>query len=182
MRLTTLITADGPCVGVGDDDVVRLLDAGPILLDVVRGGDEALADVARRARTARVVPLADAVFGPLLDPPTLRDFLTYERHLAALAGSVPHSWYEEPLLLQPGRDRRACGDLSPVGSAFQPDRVGARQGRLEDVREVLTAWDGPSRAVINANAFANDYLQFSPIIRDDRSTSTPVLISGNDCH
>ena len=99
MRLTTLLTADGPRVGIadgeGDDLVIKLLGAGPTLLDVVQGGAEALADVNRRVRT--VVPASEAVFGPLLSPPSVRDFLTYERHLAALAGEVPDSWYEEPL-------------------------------------------------------------------------------------
>jgi 2-keto-4-pentenoate hydratase/2-oxohepta-3-ene-1,7-dioic acid hydratase in catechol pathway len=97
MRLTTLLTGDGPRVGVLDDGVVRLLDAGPTLLDIVEGGPEALADVTRRTRAGQVVPVEEAVFGPLLSPPSVRDFLTYEHHLAALAGAVPDSWYEEPL-------------------------------------------------------------------------------------
>ena len=97
MRLTTLRTAEGPRVGVLDGEVVRLLDAGPTLLDVVRGGEEALADVGRRVRSGDAVPLPEASFGPLLDPPSVRDFLTYEAHLAELAGSVPEEWYEKPL-------------------------------------------------------------------------------------
>ena len=97
MRLTTLRTTDGTRVGVLDGDVVRLLDAGPTLLDVIRGGDEALADVARRSRTGDVVAVGEASFGPLLDPPSVRDFLTYEAHLAELAGLVPDEWYEKPL-------------------------------------------------------------------------------------
>jgi 2-keto-4-pentenoate hydratase/2-oxohepta-3-ene-1,7-dioic acid hydratase in catechol pathway len=97
VRLTTLRTPDGPRVGVLDGDVVRLLDAGPTLLDVIRGGDEALADVARRVRSGNAVPAPEASFGPLLDPPSVRDFLTYEAHLKELAGSVPDEWYEQPL-------------------------------------------------------------------------------------
>ena len=101
MRLTTLLTAEGTRVGVldgeTDDAVVRLLDVGLTLLDVVEGGPEALAEVSRRARAAPSVPLSAAVFAPLLSPPTIRDFLTFERHLAALAGTVPDSWYDEPL-------------------------------------------------------------------------------------
>jgi 2-keto-4-pentenoate hydratase/2-oxohepta-3-ene-1,7-dioic acid hydratase in catechol pathway len=95
MRLTTLRTDAGPRVGVLDGDLVRLLEPGPTLLDVITDGD--LAEVGRRARTGRAVELAEAVFGPLLDPPSVRDFLTYEQHLAALAGSVPEEWYEQPL-------------------------------------------------------------------------------------
>ncbi|CAO5256031.1 fumarylacetoacetate hydrolase family protein [Frankia sp. AgKG'84/4] len=99
MRLTTLLDADGrPRVGVLDDDVIRLLDAGgPTMAQVIDGGAEALADVARRVRHGDAVPVAAATFGPLLTPPSVRDFLTYERHLAELAGSVPTEWYEEPL-------------------------------------------------------------------------------------
>ncbi len=81
MRLTTLLTADGPRVGVLDgamtDGVVRLLDSGPALLDVVRGGEEALADAVRQAaRSGDAVEIGQASFGPLLDPPSVRDFLT----------------------------------------------------------------------------------------------------------
>jgi 2-keto-4-pentenoate hydratase/2-oxohepta-3-ene-1,7-dioic acid hydratase in catechol pathway len=97
VRLTTVRTAEGPRVGVLDAEVIRLLDAGPSLLDVIRGGEEALADVARRVRSGDVVPVPEASFGPLLDPPSVRDFLTYEAHLAELAGSVPDEWYEKPL-------------------------------------------------------------------------------------
>jgi 2-keto-4-pentenoate hydratase/2-oxohepta-3-ene-1,7-dioic acid hydratase in catechol pathway len=97
VRLTTLTDPDGSRVGVLDGDVVRLLDAGPTLLDVIAGGAEALADVARRVRAGDVVPLDQASFGPLLAPTSVRDFLTYEAHLAELAGSVPDEWYEQPL-------------------------------------------------------------------------------------
>jgi 2-keto-4-pentenoate hydratase/2-oxohepta-3-ene-1,7-dioic acid hydratase in catechol pathway len=97
VRLTTLLTADGSRVGVLDDDVIRLLEPGLDLAHVVAGGDEALADVARRARSGDVVPVERASFGPLLMPPSVRDFLTYERHLAELAGAVPDEWYDEPL-------------------------------------------------------------------------------------
>jgi 2-keto-4-pentenoate hydratase/2-oxohepta-3-ene-1,7-dioic acid hydratase in catechol pathway len=102
VRLTTLHTLEGSRVGVLDgsvsDGVVRLLDAGPTLLDVIRGGHEALAEVARRVRTGDAVPVGRAAFGPLLDPPTVRDFLTYEAHLAELTGAhPPDEWYEQPL-------------------------------------------------------------------------------------
>ncbi|MFW3168946.1 fumarylacetoacetate hydrolase family protein [Geodermatophilus sp. CPCC 206100] len=97
MRLTTLRTPAGRRVGVLDGDVIRLLDAGPTLQDVIAGGEESLADVARRVRTGDAVEVGDAAFGPLLAPPSVRDFLTYEAHLAELAGSVPDEWYEKPL-------------------------------------------------------------------------------------
>ncbi|WP_405181086.1 fumarylacetoacetate hydrolase family protein [Nocardia sp. NBC_01377] len=70
---------------------------GATLLDVIRGGEEALADVARQARSGQAVAVEHATFAPLLDPPSVRDFLTYEQHLAELAGHVPEEWYEKPL-------------------------------------------------------------------------------------
>ncbi|QNG39463.1 fumarylacetoacetate hydrolase family protein [Geodermatophilaceae bacterium NBWT11] len=81
------------------DGLVRLLEAGPTLLDVVRGGPAALADAATRAaRSADAVEVAQASFGALLDPPSVRDFLTYEAHLAELTGAPPpDEWYEMPL-------------------------------------------------------------------------------------
>jgi 2-keto-4-pentenoate hydratase/2-oxohepta-3-ene-1,7-dioic acid hydratase in catechol pathway len=103
VRLTTLLTADGPRVGVLDgsmtDGVIRLLDAGPTMLDVIAGGQEALADAARRAAgSGEGVEVAEAAFGPLLAPPSVRDFLTYEAHLAELTGAPPpDAWYEKPL-------------------------------------------------------------------------------------
>ena len=103
MRLTTLSTASGSRVGVLDgtmtDGLIRLLEAGPTLLDVIRGGAEALADVARRAAgSADAVEVGQADFGALLDPPSVRDFLTYEAHLAELTGAPPpDAWYEMPL-------------------------------------------------------------------------------------
>ncbi|MDL4817303.1 fumarylacetoacetate hydrolase family protein [Actinomadura opuntiae] len=97
MRLTTLLTGEGAQVGVLDGDVVRLLAPGTTLLDVIQGGTEALDDVARRVRTGDAVPIEEASFGPLLQPPSVRDFLTYEKHIDALAGGVPEEWYEEPL-------------------------------------------------------------------------------------
>ncbi|WP_200871678.1 hypothetical protein [Actinomadura welshii] len=97
MRLTTVIPPGGTRVGVLDGDVVRLLDPGAALLDVVQGGQETLDDVARRVRSGDTVPVAEASFGPLPQPPTVRDFLTYEKHIDALAGGVPDEWYEELL-------------------------------------------------------------------------------------
>ncbi len=99
MRLTTLITGRGPRVGVLDSDegVVRLLDDDRTMLDVIAGGEQAKAYLSRLPVDAEEVPVEQAVFGPLLVPPSVRDFLTYERHLAALAGAVPEEWYEQPL-------------------------------------------------------------------------------------
>jgi 2-keto-4-pentenoate hydratase/2-oxohepta-3-ene-1,7-dioic acid hydratase in catechol pathway len=96
MQLTTLVVDGDPRAGVRDGDVVRLLEPSVTLLDIITGGAEALADLARQAGRLPAVPLGEATFGPLLAPPSIRDFLTYERHIAVLAGEVPDAWYEQP--------------------------------------------------------------------------------------
>ncbi|MDQ7807346.1 cyclase family protein [Amycolatopsis sp. A133] len=78
-----------------------------------------------------------ALFAPLLEPPSVRDFLTYERYLAALAGSVPDEWYEQPLFgrrllhqhLQPGNDSEHPAptfwpgiDLNLTSATLEPRR------------------------------------------------------------
>ncbi|MEU9343855.1 fumarylacetoacetate hydrolase family protein [Streptomyces sp. NPDC048278] len=102
MRLTTLNTPEGPRVGVLDgtpeDGAIRLLEAGITMLDLIRGGEEALADVARRSRAGcDAVPVDRAAFGPLLEPPSVRDFSTFEQHGIDMAGKVADEWYDQPL-------------------------------------------------------------------------------------
>ena len=133
MRLTTLATAEGPRVGVLDggmtDGVIRLLEAGPTLLDLIRGGDEALADAGRRsARSGDVVEAASASFGPLLDPPSVRDFLTYEAHLAELTGAPPvDEWYEMPLFYF----SNPASIVAPYGDVRMPPYVTQYDYELE---------------------------------------------------
>ncbi|WP_218938307.1 fumarylacetoacetate hydrolase family protein [Modestobacter altitudinis] len=140
MRLTTLLLADGPRVGVLDgsmtDGVVRLLEPGPTMLDVVRGGKDALADAGRRAtRSADAVEVGQASFGPLLDPPSFRDFLTYEAHLAELTGAPPpEEWYDQPLFYfgNPASVVAPYGDVPMPPYVTQYDyelEVGAVVGR-----------------------------------------------------
>jgi 2-keto-4-pentenoate hydratase/2-oxohepta-3-ene-1,7-dioic acid hydratase in catechol pathway len=91
MKLTTLIVDGVPRAGVRDGDLVRLLDAGITLLDVIHD-----VELTRPDRGGSAVPIEEAVFGPLLQPPSIRDFLTYEKHIAVLAGAVPDVWYTQP--------------------------------------------------------------------------------------
>jgi 2-keto-4-pentenoate hydratase/2-oxohepta-3-ene-1,7-dioic acid hydratase in catechol pathway len=140
VRLTTLLTADGPRVGVLDgsmtDGLVRLMESGPTLLDVVRGGEEGLADAGRQAaRSGDAVEVGQAAFGPLLDPPSVRDFLTYEAHLAELTGAPPpDEWYEMPLFYfsNPASIAAPYGDVRMPQYVTQYDyelEVGAVVGR-----------------------------------------------------
>ncbi|MET9969964.1 fumarylacetoacetate hydrolase family protein, partial [Streptomyces sp. NPDC006356] len=85
-----------------DGDAVRVLPTPETLLQVIEGGQEALDDVARRARHAEALPLEEADFAPLLQPPAIRDFLTFENHIAVLMsadaddGAIPEGWFAEP--------------------------------------------------------------------------------------
>ena len=99
MRLTTLRSSQGARVGALDEqaDLIRLLEPGRTMLDVITGGDDVRAELDRMPAGADCVAVEDAVHGPLIAPPSVRDFLTYEVHLAALAGAVPEEWYAQPL-------------------------------------------------------------------------------------
>ena len=71
------------------------------LLDLVVEGDEALREAGERALTASLsVPLADARLLPPLQPPTVRDYMTFESHVEGVArgygDAVPEEWYVAP--------------------------------------------------------------------------------------
>ncbi|GAA3388953.1 fumarylacetoacetate hydrolase family protein [Cryptosporangium minutisporangium] len=120
MRLTTVLTAEGARVGVLDGDVIRLAAPGPTLLDVIAEGVEAL-------RTRDAIGVEEAVFGPLLAPPSVRDFLTYEQHLAALAGAVPEEWYDQPLFYF----SNPAAIVAPYGEVRMPPLVTQYDYELE---------------------------------------------------
>jgi 2-keto-4-pentenoate hydratase/2-oxohepta-3-ene-1,7-dioic acid hydratase in catechol pathway len=71
------------------------------LLDLIAEGEEALRGAGERALTASLpVPLADAYLLPPLQPPTVRDYMTFESHVARVArgygDTVPEEWYAAP--------------------------------------------------------------------------------------
>ena len=87
----------GVVVGGPDDELaVHLLDPGTTVLDLLRAGTllEAGADALRRPAVA----LSSVRLLAPLEPPTVRDFVTFEEHVEGmrqLAG-VPDAWYEAP--------------------------------------------------------------------------------------
>jgi 2-keto-4-pentenoate hydratase/2-oxohepta-3-ene-1,7-dioic acid hydratase in catechol pathway len=136
VRLTTVTGPLGPRVGVVDGDLVRLLDPGPTLLDVIRGGREGLADAARLARAGGAVELDRAELAPLYDPPSVRDFLTYEAHLAELSGAPPaDEWYEMPLFYF----ANPASIVAPYGDVRMPPHVTQYDYELEVGAVVGTA-------------------------------------------
>jgi 2-keto-4-pentenoate hydratase/2-oxohepta-3-ene-1,7-dioic acid hydratase in catechol pathway len=104
VRFITYVEEDGDRVGVISGGMVHGLAPGVSLLDLLRS-DQDLQDAGERALTtpSAVRRYADVQLrAPLPDPPTVRDFMTYERHVegvARLAGDhagPPERWYEAP--------------------------------------------------------------------------------------
>ena len=100
MRIASVLDDGSVRVGVveGPDDELRvhLLDPGVTVLELLRSGS--LEAAARDARSARAVALDSVQLLAPLEPPTVRDFVTFEEHvegMRALTG-VPDAWYEAP--------------------------------------------------------------------------------------
>ncbi|MCA1845429.1 MAG: fumarylacetoacetate hydrolase family protein [Actinobacteria bacterium] len=104
MRLATARTADGRrrvAVHAGEDGVLVLLDAGIEMVDL-------LADAAARERAVgKALDRGEAldresstVLAPIPAPPSIRDFVAFEGHIAnirgARGGTVPEEWYVAP--------------------------------------------------------------------------------------
>ena len=87
--------------GIVAHDRLRPFEHPVDLLDLVVEGDEALREAGERALTASLsVPLADARLLPPLQPPTVRDYMTFESHVEGVArgygDAVPEEWYVAP--------------------------------------------------------------------------------------
>ncbi|GKQ39408.1 fumarylacetoacetate hydrolase family protein [Streptomyces sp. A012304] len=87
--------------GVVADDQLHPFEHPVDLLDLIVEGEEALRGAGERALTASLpVPLADARLLPPLQPPTVRDYMTFESHVAGVArgygDTVPEEWYVAP--------------------------------------------------------------------------------------
>lgn len=104
MRFVTYAQDGGDRVGVLDHDgQVHALGAGVTMLDLLRRGTLREAGEQALSSSTTVRPLAQVqLLAPVPDPPTVRDFMTFERHVegvAKLAGpdqTIPQQWYEAP--------------------------------------------------------------------------------------
>jgi 2-keto-4-pentenoate hydratase/2-oxohepta-3-ene-1,7-dioic acid hydratase in catechol pathway len=102
MRFVTYTQDGADRVGVLAGDQVHALPEGLTLLDLLRDGS--LRDAGDHALSSPtvVLPAADILLrAPIPDPPTVRDFMTFEQHVqgvALLAGTdaVPARWYDAP--------------------------------------------------------------------------------------
>jgi 2-keto-4-pentenoate hydratase/2-oxohepta-3-ene-1,7-dioic acid hydratase in catechol pathway len=87
--------------GVVADDQLHPFEHPVDLLELIVEGEEALRGAGERALTVSLpVPLADARLLPPLQPPTVRDYMTFESHVAGVArgygDTVPEEWYAAP--------------------------------------------------------------------------------------
>ena len=127
-RIGRLESAPPARVGALVDDgrtVVQL--PAPSVLAIVEGGQNALdraAETLRRPPREALFPLADVtLLAPIPQPPQMRDFLCFEKHLqqafaavARLRGTearIPKIWYERPIFYHPNRFN-VCGTGAEV--------------------------------------------------------------------
>ncbi|MGB3770215.1 MAG: fumarylacetoacetate hydrolase family protein [Rhodococcus sp. (in: high G+C Gram-positive bacteria)] len=102
MKLATYAHAGADHVGVVDDGRVYPVPSVTTMLDLVRGGlDDALAQGARAVKGDGLA-LSEVRLRAPLEPPTIRDFVTFETHVEGVrrsidgTGGVPDAWYEAP--------------------------------------------------------------------------------------
>ncbi|WP_369254826.1 fumarylacetoacetate hydrolase family protein [Streptomyces sp. R35] len=91
MRIATYLYEGRRHCGVVEGTVVRALPDGTSPLDAPGIGP-----------VGPALPLADVRLLPPLEPPTIRDFVTFEEHVEGVrrsvdgAGGVPEAWYDAP--------------------------------------------------------------------------------------
>ena len=95
MRIARVATEAGARVALVDGEELQLLPEATDVLDLLRGPDGAVP-------TGETLPLDPAKLLPPLDPPSIRDFVTFERHVEGMARlhdpprEVHPRWYEAP--------------------------------------------------------------------------------------
>jgi 2-keto-4-pentenoate hydratase/2-oxohepta-3-ene-1,7-dioic acid hydratase in catechol pathway len=95
MRIARVETAAGARAALVENDVLRLLPAETDVREVLR-------DPARAEPTAETLPRESARLLPPLQPPSIRDFLTFEQHVEGMVRlhqpprDVHPRWYEAP--------------------------------------------------------------------------------------
>jgi 2-keto-4-pentenoate hydratase/2-oxohepta-3-ene-1,7-dioic acid hydratase in catechol pathway len=95
MRIARVATESGQRVALVDGEALHLLRESTDVLDLLR-------DPGRAEPTGETVLLEPARLLPPLDPPSIRDFVTFERHVEGMARlhdpprDVHPRWYEAP--------------------------------------------------------------------------------------
>ncbi len=103
MRFVTYAANAGDRAGVLSGDEIFALPEGVRLIDLIADAGRLRSAGEEALRTAPGVPYASVrLRAPIPEPPTIRDFMTFERHVegtAKLAGPdarVPEEWYAAP--------------------------------------------------------------------------------------
>ncbi|GAA4908389.1 2-keto-4-pentenoate hydratase/2-oxohepta-3-ene-1,7-dioic acid hydratase in catechol pathway [Actinomycetospora succinea] len=96
MRIASVLADGSLRVGVVVDDHVHLLDRPVTVLSLLQEGT--LLDAGREALRARAVALADVRLLAPLEPPSVRDFVTFEEHVEGMRApaGLPDAWYDAP--------------------------------------------------------------------------------------
>lgn len=95
MKIARVDHDDATRVGIVDGDLVRLLDPGLEVRDVLRERELV-------AETGETLALASTRLLAPIEPPSIRDFLTFERHVEGMVRlqdpprSIHPRWYEAP--------------------------------------------------------------------------------------
>src|ERR1043166_9989657 len=114
----------------GGRTVVQL--AAPSVLAIVEGGPNAMdraAEALKRPSREAIFPIEQVtLLAPIPQPPQMRDFLCFEKHLqqafaavAKLRGTearIPKIWYERPIFYHPNRFNRSEEHTSELQSRF----------------------------------------------------------------
>lgn len=103
MRFATWDSPTGPVAGVVTDDGAHPLPRGMTVLDVVRLGLPAALKVGAQAAGRPAIPLETLRLRAPLQPPTMRDAVTFEEHVEGVvksvaegSGEVVPEWYAAP--------------------------------------------------------------------------------------
>lgn len=105
MRFVTFDDQGCDRVGVLRDEQVHALPEGVSVLGLLRAGETSLHEAGSAALSSpsMVLPLSSVrLRAPIPNPPTVRDYMTFERHIAGTAlmlgpeTKVPSRWYEAP--------------------------------------------------------------------------------------
>lgn len=125
MKLVTFrIGTRPPAAGALDGDQVVDLQI-PSVLSIVEAGQNGLDRAAEALKQrAATYPLAQStLLAPIPQPPQMRDFLCFEKHLVQAFGAVarlrgtdpriPQAWYERPIFYHPNR-LNVCGTGADV--------------------------------------------------------------------
>ncbi len=93
MKVATVEESDGSVrCGVVEGATLRRFPVGTTVLDLLRTGT--LHEAGDAADDP--VPLAGLRLLPPLEVPTVRDFVAFEEHIEAMAGTTPDAWYDAP--------------------------------------------------------------------------------------